>query len=93
MPINCKLTNETMNFNAKFNATSECISNSTSNSTETCVDCLSAYQTLNNFYDGIRGVKGDKFCYDTRDKVKYSKLRSICLRLDFKFSFSRIADE
>lgn len=74
MSSNCKLTNETMDFNAKFNATSQCI---LTNLKEACSDCLSPYQTLNTFYDGIREVKGDKFCFDTQDKVKLTKARHV----------------
>lgn len=72
MPFNCTLTNETMDFNAKFNAIHECIS---TNLIGPCLDCLSDYQTLNNFYDDIRATKGDKFCFDTRDKVKSMKYK------------------
>lgn len=60
-----------MDFNAKFNVTHECIS---TNLIGPCLDCLSVYQTLNNFYDGIRAIKGDKFCFDTRDKVKFAEI-------------------
>lgn len=64
--INCTLTKETTDFIAKFNATSRCIS---INLSDSCVKCLADYQALNSFYDNIRAVKGDKFCFDTRDKV------------------------
>lgn len=66
MPIDCHLTNETIDFNAKFDETSQCISKKYS---EPCTACLSSYQKLNGVYDEIRTIKGDKFCFDTRDKV------------------------
>lgn len=73
-----------MDFNAKFHETSQCIS---MNLIEPCLDCLSAYQTLNTFYDGIREIKGDKFCFDTQDKVKLFNVRHIRFSSPHLFAF------
>lgn len=80
-PTNCTVSNNTKLFQNSSSHFKECYKAHIGNDT-VCQNCGDAYNKMNTIYNDIRKGKGDKFCFDIKDKVMFClKLRLFNLTL------------
>uniref|UniRef100_A0A1B0DM76 Uncharacterized protein n=1 Tax=Phlebotomus papatasi TaxID=29031 RepID=A0A1B0DM76_PHLPP len=66
------LSNTTKDFFYYWKEINDCITNSSQS--DPCLKCMSHYQKLNSFFDGIKKEKGDQICFDLQDAMNRTRI-------------------
>ncbi|XP_055713924.1 osteopetrosis-associated transmembrane protein 1 [Phlebotomus papatasi] len=66
------LSNTTNDFFYYWKEINDCITNSSQS--DPCLKCMSHYQKLNSFFDGIKKEKGDQICFDLQDAMNRTRI-------------------